>query len=159
MKYKLKHFSDNEFEGNIDKMCGYTLLSIDMLRDYVNFPFVLHSSFAVSGHAKNSYHYRGLAVDFHVKYISFYDAYHKIIEALDKLQIKNYCGFGVYFDWVNCGFHFDTRGERARWGRDMLMVSGTGYFGWELVEEAMKEKTIEKQREIIREKIINDSYS
>ena len=118
---QLKHFKQFEAWGEPSHMRGYHLLSLDAIANTVKagnpaIKFIVHCAFTTTGHSKDSRHYWGDATDFHVEGIPFVEAYRRIQLALVALQLSDVCGFGVYPEWHNAGFHFDTRGTLARWG-------------------------------------------
>lgn len=105
-----------------------TMKTLDMIRDLVSRPIVLHYAYHDSGHSSGSLHYSniGTAVDFHFIGNNYIRQYNLFIEAVEKLGIENMCGIGIYPDWKNPGFHFDLRGlkgmKKSRWGA--LYVEG-----------------------------------
>lgn len=118
----LRWFSRDEKWGDPDRMNPILLHLLDDLRDRIGSPFVIHCGYETSGHTKKSQHYYGNAVDFHVKGMSFLEAYLAIDNELEHIFIINQpaaelVGFGIYPDWNHPGFHLDVRGYRARWGR------------------------------------------
>lgn len=113
---KLQYFTKKENWGNPDKIDPSLLFVLDAVRDLVGHSFIINCGYKTDGHAKNSQHYQGKAVDFYVKGIPFKEAYEKINQALLELNIQNEVGFGVYPQWEIPGFHLDVRGTRARWG-------------------------------------------
>ena len=118
---KLKHFHPEEpgWKGNFHKVNGLLLLLLDALREEIGHPFVVHCAYETGGHSPNSQHYLGNAVDFHIEGLSFPEAIERMEEALERLQVADRVGFGIYPDWNNPGFHLDVRnvGRKVRWGR------------------------------------------
>jgi len=113
----LDHLSPEEQWGDSSKVSGLILLAVDAIRDYCGWKFYIHNAYALGGHAIDSYHYKGLAVDGHFDTLIPYDIQIvKVEEALHDLQLGNFMGVGIYPDWNNPGFHFDARGYKARWG-------------------------------------------
>lgn len=111
---KLRHFSDKERWGNFSRMSGFALWLIDELRERFGEPFIIHCAFETIGHADNSRHPKGEAIDFHIETEdTLQKQYEKIEKILEDLQVGNRVGLGVY-DW---GWHIDSRGEKARWAR------------------------------------------
>ena len=72
-------------------------------RHAVNAPVIVHSGCSTDGHAKDGYHPRGLAIDFHVQNVSP----RRIMHVIDALGA--FGGVGFYFWWNNPGFHIDGR--------------------------------------------------
>jgi hypothetical protein len=110
-------FSPKEAWGEPSKMSGLLLLTLRALRQAVGYPCVIHCGYELTGHTSGSQHHIGNAADFHFEGISLKDAIPLVEEALDKLQVSDRVGLGVYIDWAHPGFHLDVRGTRARWGR------------------------------------------
>ena len=73
------------------------------LRNELRAPMVVHVGFSRSGHAADSYHYKGLALDFHVPNA----APRHILSVIDALG--HFGGVGFYPWWNNPGFHIDHR--------------------------------------------------
>lgn len=112
-----RFFNEHENWGDYTQVSGFLFMLLDQVRRLVGYPFVIHNAYATSGHAAESKHYQGEAVDFHVKTLSFLDAYKRLNESLILLQVNQRVGFGVYPDWHNPGFHLDVRGTEARWSK------------------------------------------
>lgn len=60
---RLNYFSRQERWGDPDKMDPDFLLQLDNFRAVIAKPFSLLCGYESSGHAENSYHYKGRAVD------------------------------------------------------------------------------------------------
>jgi hypothetical protein len=119
-------FSKAEPWGDPDKVCGALLLVLFQVRELTGHAVVIHNAWATSGHADNSYHYKGLAADFHLDNLPFRDAVPLLLAALGQLQLENFVGLGIYPDWCNPGFHLDLRGFRARWRATNVVDPKTG---------------------------------
>ena len=115
----LKHFNKDENWGNPAKMNFLTLLTIDRIRDLFERRqyFIVHCGFDTQGHTENSYHYKAKAIDFHIMNIDYMKAIRDLELALKNLGISDLIGLGLYPQWEHPGFHIDTRGFYARWGR------------------------------------------
>ena len=111
------YFSKNENWGNPEKLNGFLLLLLYQIRLEVSNKIIIHNAYAENGHTKNSQHYIGNAVDFHVQGIQFGEAIRLVHKTLKGLQIENKVGLGIYPQWVNPGFHLDVRGYKARWSK------------------------------------------
>jgi hypothetical protein len=74
-----------------------------MLRLILVSPIVVHAGYEIDGHAPDSYHKKGRALDFHCQNVSP----RRIQHAIDALGIFH--GSGFYFWWNNPGFHIDNR--------------------------------------------------
>lgn len=113
-------FSTKENWGNIEKIqwiLPFFLSMVEKRLDLIHDCFlVVHCAYEEKGHAPKSYHYQGLAVDFRIEnQEKLKSQYNALSDALINLKIDNFCGFGVYPEWHNPGFHFDLRGSRLRW--------------------------------------------
>lgn len=113
-----KYLNPFEAWGDFTKVDSRTLLVIDMLRFGMNAQFIVHNAFSIVGHAENSFHHSGEAVDGHyVLSTPFYNVINRFEDVLDTMMLSDVLGIGIYPTWNNPGFHIDTRGKRARWGR------------------------------------------
>lgn len=121
--YNPEYFSEKEFY-NIYTMSPMLVFIIDKIRAKFEGMgiFIIHSSNEPEDlmlHIPGSYHYQGLAVDFHIKLKSDPKAhkklseYKRICEALmfeiKSLRINKEIGLGIYPYWNNPGFHIDYR--------------------------------------------------
>jgi len=130
---KLQHFSRNENWGEPNRVSPLLLLTLEALREWTGWPIVIHCAYATSGHSPRSFHYQGLAVDFHfetgvpyprqIDYVlGFLDnsGFGVLAGELARARWFNFgqmCGLGIYPDWECPGFHLDVRNYPARWGR------------------------------------------
>jgi hypothetical protein len=116
----LKHFSITENWGDSTKISGYLLFVIDAVREILGLPINLTCpAFAKSGHASNSYHGKGEALDGYIAKSIFtpFEIFSNFIKALEKLQIFKYA-LGYYPFWQDkkcIGFHFDVRPSNLFW--------------------------------------------
>lgn len=111
----VKHFKPEEWVTQPDMVKPELVYLLDEIRDALGFPIVIHVAYEPTGHSKNSKHYTGEAVDFHIKGISLGEAW------LELERWSSIGGLGVYPFWTNPGFHVDIRPTRrkARWWRDL----------------------------------------
>ena len=115
-------FTHYEGWGDHSKMDGFVLMLITALRKAIrevdpSATIVVHVGYTLAGHSKNSQHYKGCAIDFHLNTTLRYDAQvDLVISTLRSLQVHERVGLGLYPDWNSPGFHIDTRGTMARWG-------------------------------------------
>lgn len=131
---RLKYFSEGENWGDPRKINGLLLLLLEAIRDILKMPIVIHCG-TQGKHVKNSQHYLGNAVDFHIVTNLPYRVQVKVMESiLEGLQVDDRVGFGIYPEWNHPGFHLDVRGERARWG----MVGGR-YVSYEEAKKKIQE--------------------
>lgn len=125
--HHLDHFTKQENWGDPDRVSGLLLLLLDTLRDRWQARFIIHCAWEPGGHAAQSQHYLGNAVDFHIEDGQPFALQIAVMERfLAKLNVSDRVGLGIYPDWNHPGFHLDVRGEKARWGR-----LGTTYVGLE----------------------------
>ena len=112
------YFLKKEPWGEPDKISGLLLLTLHNIRLRSSWPMIIHCG-TQGKHCKNSYHYKGLAVDFHFippnNSISFRDQARFLMQYLVDMQFSDFTGLGVYPDWKHPGFHLDCRGFKARW--------------------------------------------
>jgi len=82
-----------------------------------NWPMHIHCAFELGGHSANSYHYKGLAVDFHFSktYSTLVNEYVALEAVLKEMKLDKFVGLGVYPYWNSKGFHLDLRGVGIRW--------------------------------------------
>jgi hypothetical protein len=123
----IKHFSPRESWGAPDRMNGLLILLLDAVRDlWGDAQFDIHCGFEAGGHAKDSYHKTGAAVDYHIESsLPFLKQIERLEAILKELQVFDKVGLGIYPDWNNPGFHLDVRGSFSRWGR--IGVTYVGY--------------------------------
>ena len=115
-----KYFEPKEAWGEPEKMSGLLLMVMYDLRFHSGWAIHVHCG-TQGKHCKNSYHYQGLAIDFHFKtpngIFTFREQAKYLMQYLVDMQLDNSCGLGVYPQWANPGFHLDVRGKKARWLR------------------------------------------
>jgi len=112
---RLKFLKENEAWGSPEKMSGLLLFALDVIREELKCPVIIHCGWSAgTGHAPNSYHYSGLACDFHIEGGSLSYNAGKIVEILNNLGVLNY-GLGAYPEWGTPGFHLDLRPTLTYW--------------------------------------------
>lgn len=99
---QLKYFSPEENWGSPCKMSFELLKKLDALREFVSRRIIIHCGYSRGGHTKDSQHYLGKAVDFHIENTSLINQY-LVAERF------MFTGIGVYPDWNNPGLHCDVR--------------------------------------------------
>ncbi len=114
---ELNYFTEDERWGDPEKVNGLLLILLDTIRYELCHGIVIHNAYNTSGHSETSQHYKGNATDFHVVGMTFVEAIDRIQEILEKYNVQNHVGLGIYTDWNTPGFHLDVRGVKARWGR------------------------------------------
>jgi len=98
----IRYFTKDEKWGDPLKMNLHLLLMLDALRGHTGAPFIIHCGFESSGHAAESQHYLGRAVDFHATGISLADLFTYSMKF-------DFRGVGIYPGWNNPGLHLDVR--------------------------------------------------
>lgn len=114
----LVHFSKDEAWGDADAMHEPLLRELDSLRTYLRLPIIITCG-TQGFHAKNSWHFKGRAVDFIIP-----------VQGISALDITfsvfrfNFTGIGVYSSWkyqgkTVLGFHVEIAdpipNKRALW--------------------------------------------
>ena len=94
------YFTPRECGGLMDY--GF-MLYVLALRRRLNLPMIVHAGYSRSGHAPDSYHGRGMALDFHVTNASP----RRVLLEIDRMGV--FGGAGWYPWWNNPGFHIDVR--------------------------------------------------
>lgn len=111
---RIKDFSKNEL-GEWQYIDGKLLLFLQEIRTEIKKPFFIHCTYQKCGHAKNSFHYHGQAVDLHIGE----NPKEILLETWKKLDSFWLGGIGVYPHWNNPGFHLDV-GTKRRWWQNRL---------------------------------------
>jgi len=106
----VRYFTPDEWGdwGQVDRELIFLL---DSIRHNAKKPVVIHCAYATAGHSEHSYHYRGMAVDFHIL------GMHVVDQFLLASQYSEVGGIGVYPYWRSPGLHIDLRPGRTMWGR------------------------------------------
>lgn len=114
-----RNFNTGEAWGEPEKINPLLLWLLQSIRDRLprGSAIKIHVGFKTAGHSKSSWHYKGMAVDFHVIGLSVLEAEEIIMKFLTETGLIEYVGIGIYPDWNNPGFHLDVRGTRAAWSR------------------------------------------
>lgn len=102
---KLKYFSKDEKWGDPLMMSSSLIYRMEELRHFVGQSIIIHCGYELTGHATNSYHYQGLAVDFHIKGLS-------LLEQYCAAEACGFTGIGAYPFWNNPGLHVDIRPKK-----------------------------------------------
>jgi len=117
------YFRSDEAWGDIDILQWYHVHHLELIRKTMimqgnDWPIIIHCSAEISGHTDGSYHYKGLATDFHFQTpISLREQLKALKSALRRVSLFHFVGLGFYPDWIHPGFHLDSRGYKARWMR------------------------------------------
>ncbi len=121
-------FKPSENWGDPKKMDYVLIWMLHRLRRTIGKPFIIHCGYETEGHAPNSYHKKGEAVDFYVRGREEIDVPEDGITSIESWCCVNYTflseivnmfdiGVGIYPYWNNPGFHFDL-GDRRIWWQD-----------------------------------------
>jgi hypothetical protein len=113
---QLKYFRIAENWGDPWKMSGALLLVVDLIRHYFgDNKFIVHCGYAVDGHSENSQHYVGNGIDFHVVGMTLQEAYRKMVDVLELLNLTEFVAMGIYPNWNSSGFHLSLSRRKKRW--------------------------------------------
>ena len=127
-KYLQPFFSKNENWGDIEKVPWHHVHMLFMIRKAMaecgfDWPMIIHCCHKTDGHSENSYHYKGLATDFHFNIsCPLLKQYSVFNDVLRILKLSRFVGMGVYpvkfpYSDYKGFFHIDSRGEYLRWIR------------------------------------------
>lgn len=133
-KYLYPYFNINENWGDVKQVKWWHIKHLYDIRSEMyyqhNWPMVIHCSYETTGHSKNSYHYKGMATDFHfVTDTPFRRQYEILVWYLQKLKLLDLIGLGTYPEWNEPGFHIDGRGYPLQW----IRKNGKYYYSEEKV--------------------------
>lgn len=106
----LKYFTPSEFSYP-EKMSPSFLYKLDQFRQKVGIEFRITEDYATKGHAANSMHYKGRAVDGRF----FRNGQPVKIDEMIRIALICPFSFGLYTDSYAPFFHFDDREEKATW--------------------------------------------
>lgn len=100
-----KYFKNYRTEGwgVPTEMCADLVFALDNLRHIAGKPIIVHCGYETTGHEENSYHYRGMAVDFHIVDTPI------LQQLFLATLIPEFGGIGVYPYWNHRGLHCDIR--------------------------------------------------
>ncbi|SLM27824.1 hypothetical protein MTBBW1_1140014 [Desulfamplus magnetovallimortis] len=105
----MKYFRKSEFVKDPDKLHPLLMPLMDELRSLGGVPIHIHVAWDSSGHSKQSYHYKGMAVDFHFGKLQ--DQVLTPVQQFASIRsIPEFTGIGFYPWWNNPGWHLDLRG-------------------------------------------------
>ncbi len=104
----LRYFKTREFVKAPDKLHPDIMPSMDELRHLACVPIHIHVAWNTDGHSKNSYHYKGMAVDFHFK--------QGMLSPVEQFacirSLPIFHGIGFYPWWKSPGWHVDIRQDQ-----------------------------------------------
>jgi len=110
---KIEFFKPSEFVRDPTRVHFDLVDMLDEMRRTAGVPIKIHEAWAPDGHAKNSAHYAGLAVDFH--FVGW-----PLLDQWLFAERFPWQGIGIYPYWNNPGLHVDLRlagHEHIRLGR------------------------------------------
>lgn len=105
----MRYFKKEEFVKDPDKVDPSLIDTIDELRHIAGVPIHIHVAWSASGHSDKSYHYKGMAVDFHFAGLTHLEQW-AYIRCFPNLR-----GIGFYPWWKNPGWHADLRSTELFW--------------------------------------------
>lgn len=107
----LRYFKKEEWGKDPDKVTWKLVVAIDALRSKLGVPIHIHCAWDQKGHAANSQHYLGNAVDLHIN-----EKFTPLEEYRMILTLGCVGGVGWYPDWKpRPGWHIDIRDTPTRW--------------------------------------------
>lgn len=117
MDYESKYFKRSEFDAPGDPNSGlrmnpWLVKYLDELREMTGHPIIIHENggFSFTGHIDGSYHYQGMAADFHFLWgLPFSEQARRIF------NLGKFGGIGIYPEWNHPGFHVDIRSGFQIW--------------------------------------------
>jgi len=119
---RIRHFRREEWAEDPDAVDFGLVRRLDAVRAEAGLPVHVHVAYARAGHSKNSYHYKGMAVDFH------FDPGLSALEEFTLLASHGFGGLGHYPLWrPRPGWHADIRpGASAV----LWFFDGEYHYGW-----------------------------
>jgi len=120
----ITYFTPKEEWGDWRKVYADLIFALDAFRKFVGKPVHINGAYSAAGHTDDSYHYKGMAVDIHVKDMHIIDQY------IAATRFDEFNGIGVYPHWATPGLHLDIRpyinrfSPEARWMRVDLKNKG-----------------------------------
>ena len=108
----MRYFKKSEFVKDPDRLHPKIMPLMDDLRHLAGVPIHIHVAWNDGGHSKKSYHYKGMAVDFHFGKGKGILNPRKLtpLEQFGAIRsIPEFCGIGYYPWWNAPGWHVDIR--------------------------------------------------
>lgn len=113
---RVRHFTPDEWKQDSDRVAPELVYLLDDVRERAGVPIVIHEAWAEDGHSDKSWHYKGEAVDFHLKGLTPFQQF-EILNEFNEIG-----AIGWYPGWNHPGWHVDIRpmltGTRLYWWRD-----------------------------------------
>lgn len=109
----IRHFRREEWVQDPGRVSLELVADMDAVRERAGVGIVIHEACASSGHAADSKHYQGIAVDFHfAPGLSQAWQFRLLLD-------QGFGGIGWYPEWNHPGWHADRRaGKRVFWFRE-----------------------------------------
>lgn len=104
----IKYFSPHENWGDWTKIYKKLIYTLDKFREYLGKPIIINCGYSTTGHTSKSFHYKGMAVDIHIKNM------HVVDQFLAAERFDEFNGIGLYPNWHNPGLHLDIRPKTAK---------------------------------------------
>lgn len=105
-----EHFKLSEWVKDPSRVDTRLCHALEAVRKSGGVPITIHVAYDTAGHAPQSYHYSGKAVDFHFSpRLPLADQFAAILSA------TGLGGIGYYPEWAHPGWHVDLRDDRLFW--------------------------------------------
>ena len=112
------YFKDNEF-SNKSKLSLKLIHNLEAFRGVLGQPIIITADYATTGHSRNSYHYKGMAID---------GTTNASLRMFIDLAPKYFTGIGIYLSPISGDiefFHLDIREESPTMWVGVLKEDGT----------------------------------
>ena len=128
---EVRYFKKDEWREDPNKVSSLLVRVLDEVREKADVPIVIHQAYSKSGHSEHSYHYKGMAVDFHFTKGDFREHFELLCE------LEEIGAIGWYPFWNHPGWHIDVREveRRVYWYRNS---SGSYVYGLESLRNELK---------------------
>jgi hypothetical protein len=129
----IRYFSKDEWEPGADRTSAKLVEQCDKIRHITGVPMIIHCGWADGGHSTKSYHYTGMAVDFHFQQGKL----SQLEQFMAICQVGGFGGIGFYPEWKPCpGWHLDLRPVKDRlfWVRE----NSHYIYGWKFLAGVLK---------------------
>lgn len=117
----VEFFTPNEFGTGVENVSLDLVYLLDRIRRLAKTAIVVHCAWAKTGHSANSWHYKGLACDFHFTGLTYLSQYCLMRE------FRDIGGLGFYPEWNHPGWHVDLRPGFLQW----VQRSNEYHYGWQ----------------------------
>lgn len=127
---KVKNFTQKEFRYDPEKVAPELVYLLDDFRALLGQRVYINVAWSSSGHSPKSFHYTGMAVDFHCKEENYLDQY-ALLREFHQLR-----GVGFYPEWAIPGWHVDLRTEPLQW----IFRNNAYHYGHRQIADAIRER-------------------